>query len=450
MEIKGKSFLVAGMGKSGIAAARVLLRDGGKVFLYDKKAEGEIPEAVVEAGRISGEYFGKIPEASEKFDYLVISPGIPLDEEIAAFGKSNCGEIMGELELAYRLSRGSYIAITGTNGKTTTTSLVGEILEKAGRETYVVGNIGYPVIDAAEKSTENGWFAAEVSSFQLETTKDFAPKVSAILNVTPDHLNRHKTMENYAAAKAKVFENQTADDYFVVNKDNKEAFELAVNCPAQVVAFSRLEELEEGCFVKDGAIVIKKSCEEAVELCKISDIGIPGVHNVENVLAAAAMCYCAGVRAEVIAEAVKAFKGVEHRIEFVAEVDGVKYYNDSKGTNTDAAGKAIDALEKNIYLLAGGYDKKEDFNPFVASFNGRVKHMYLIGATSPIIAEACERNGFKAYTELNTLKECIMEAKAAAKPGDIVLLSPACASWGMYNNYEERGAEFKACVRGFL
>lgn len=452
MEIKGRSFLVAGMGKSGIAAMRTLVKDGGEVYIYDKKGEADISDSLKEEikGKVSGAYFGRVPESSRRFDCMVISPGVPLDEEIAVYGKTNCGEIMGELELAYRLSKGSYIAITGTNGKTTTTTLVGEIMKKSGAETYVVGNIGYPVIDAAELSSEKGWFVAEVSSFQLETVRDFAPKVSAILNITPDHLNRHKTMENYAAAKAEVFRNQTAADYFVVNRDNPEAYELAKDCPARVVPFSRLVELEEGCFVKDGKIVIKEKDGEAVELCSVDDIGIPGAHNLENVLAAAAVCSCAGISPEIIKKAVREFEGVEHRIEFVAEIDGVRYYNDSKGTNTDASGKAIDALEKNIILLAGGYDKKEDFNPFVASFGGRVKHMYLIGQTAGIIADACDKNGFTAYTHMETLKDCVEAARDLAKPGDIVLLSPACASWGMYNNYEERGADFKNCVKSFL
>lgn len=452
MEIKGKSFLVAGMGKSGIAAMRTLLKDGGEVYIYDKKAEEEVSDSLKEEvkGKVKGSYFGVLPEKDRRFDFMVISPGVPLDEDIAVYGKTNCGEIIGELELAYRLSKGRYIAITGTNGKTTTTTLVGEILEKSGAETYVVGNIGYPVIDAAELASDKGWFVAEVSSFQLETIRDFGPKVSAILNITPDHLNRHKTMENYAAAKAEVFRNQTADDYFVVNKDNPEAFDLAKNCPAKVVPFSRLEELEEGCFVKDGNIVIKEKGGDSVVLCAVEDIGIPGAHNLENVLAAAAVSWCAGISPEMIKKSVREFEGVEHRIEFVAEIDGVRYYNDSKGTNTDASGKAIDALEKNIILLAGGYDKKEDFNPFIASFGGRVKQMYLIGQTAGIIAEACDNNGFKAYTHMETLKDCVEAAKNLAQPGDIVLLSPACASWGMYNNYEERGADFKNCVKSFL
>lgn len=448
MELKGKTVLVAGMGKSGIAAVKALLKKNAVISIYDKKEESNVSEAVrkmAEENNITC-YWNRIPDGV-KFDYFVISPGIPLDEDIAVYAKENCGEILGELELAYRLSKGKYIAITGTNGKTTTTTLVGEILKQSERDTYVVGNIGYPVIDAAEFSTDDTWYSAEVSSFQLETAKEFKPVVSAILNVTPDHLNRHKTMEAYADAKANVFRNQTEDEYFVVNKDCPESWILADKCKATVVPFSRLEELDFGCFVKNDEIVVKEKNGEIVFICKCDDIGIPGAHNLENVLAAAAICYFAGVAPSVIREAVQKFEGVEHRIEFVSEINGVRYYNDSKGTNTDASGKAIDALKKNIILLAGGYDKKEDFEPFVAAFDGRVKHMYLIGVTAPIIAAACDKVGFKDYTFKEDLQQCVESAYEIAEAGDIVLLSPACASWGMYNNYEERGRHFKDCVR---
>lgn len=447
MELKDKTVLVAGMGKSGVAAVKALIKKQAAVAVYDKKQESDISEDVklLAANNKLKCYWGAVPQPDTKFDYFVVSPGIPLDEEIVAYAEKNCNEILGELELAYRLSKGHYLAITGTNGKTTTTSLVGEILKKSGRKTFVVGNIGNPVIDAAEKSDEDTWFSAEVSSFQLETVAEFRPVVSAILNITPDHLNRHKTMEAYAAAKAKIFESQTKDDYFVVNKDCKISWALAEKCKARVVPFSRLEELDFGCFVKDGKIVIKDD-EKETFICGCDAIQMPGTHNLENVLAAAAICYFAGVEPEVIGEAVSGFEGVEHRIEFVAEINGVRYYNDSKGTNTDASRKAIEALEKNIILIAGGYDKKEDFGPFVRDFNGRVKHMYLIGVTAPVIAKACDDAGYKDYTFKDDLGQCVDSAYELAEPGDIVLLSPACASWDMYKSFEERGRHFKNCV----
>lgn len=449
MELKGKTALVAGIGKSGLAAVKVLLSKKAQVYLYDKKNESEIPSEVknMAADNDIKCYWGNIPCNDEKFDILVISPGIPLDEDIAVFGRENCSEILGELELAYRLSKGNYIGITGTNGKTTTTSLVGEILALSGRETFVVGNIGDPVAEAAVRSADNSWFAAELSSFQLETISEFKAKVSGILNITPDHLNRHKTMDAYAQAKARVFENQTKEDYFVVNKDCARSWALAGACPATVVPFSRKEALDFGCFVKDDEIVIKNQRGEEIFICRCEELQIPGTHNLENALAAAAMCYFAGIEPEIIAKGIRDFEGVEHRIEFVSEIDGVRYYNDSKGTNTDASSKAIDALKQNIILIAGGYDKKEDFGPFVKSFDGRVKHMYLIGVTAPIIAKACDDAGFKNYTFKEDMQECVQSGYELAEKGDIVLLSPACASWGMYNNYEERGRHFKECVK---
>ena len=449
MELKGKRVLVAGMGKSGLAAMRVLLQEGASVSVYDNKREWEIPaetrQEVREKARTH--YWGGIPEEGLRFDYMIISPGIPLTADIALYGKSHCGEVIGELELAYRLSKGKYIAITGTNGKTTTTSLVGEILEKAGRKTSVVGNIGAPVAYAAEGSTEDSWFVAEVSSFQLETVSEFHPVVSAILNLTPDHLNRHGTMEEYGRAKANVYRKQTKDDFFVVNRDNKEGYELAADCPARVIPFSRLEELEEGCFVREDRIVIREKQGELTEICALSDIGIPGAHNVENVLAAAAICYYAGIAPADIARGIREFEGVEHRIEFVEEIRGVRYYNDSKGTNTDAARKALEALKENIILIAGGYDKKEEFGPFAEDMKGRVKHLLLMGKTAEKIAAACREAGFEDFTFCEDLAACMDEAVRIAEEGDVVLLSPACASWDMYPSYEVRGKEFKELVR---
>lgn len=444
MELKEKRVLVAGMGKSGLASLRILKEEGARVFVYDKmpeKLSGEVKKEAEEKAECC--YWGELPEEDRQFDYLVISPGVPMTEDIALYGKEHCDEVIGELELAYRLSRGQFIAITGTNGKTTTTSLVGEILQKAGRKTSVVGNIGDPVVYAAEGSEEDSWFVAEVSSFQLETVKEFHPVVSALLNLTPDHLNRHGTMEEYGRCKANVYLNQTKEDFFVVNLDNKEGYELAGNCPANVIPFSRLEEPEQGCFVKNGKIVIRNLQQEQIEICSLEDIGIPGAHNVENVLAAAAICYYAGVDPAVIARGIREFQGVEHRIEFVDEIRGVRYYNDSKGTNTDASRKALEALKENIILIAGGYDKKENMLPFARDLEGKVKHLLLMGVTAGTIADACEEAGFHDYSFCKDLEECMDRAYEMAESGDIVLLSPACASWDMYPSYEVRGRHFK-------
>ena len=448
MELRDKRILIAGIGKSGMAALRVLTEKGAEVRVYDNKKPEEIDAEVKKEAeeKAAACYWGELPEAELEFDQMIISPGIALTEDIAVYGKEHSVEVIGELELAYRLSRGKYIAITGTNGKTTTTSLVGEILKKAGRKTFVVGNIGEPVVYAAEKSDADSWFAAEVSSFQLETVKEFHPVVSAMLNLTPDHLNRHGTFEEYGRAKANVYKNQTRDDYFIVNWDNREGYALAGNCPALVIPFSRKEELEEGCFVKDGRIVIRDLEDREVDICSLADIRIPGDHNVENVLAAAAMCFYAGVEPADIARGIREFEGVEHRIEFVDEIGGVRYYNDSKGTNTDASRKALEALKENIILIAGGYDKKENMLPFAEDLKGRVKHLLLMGVTAPDIAKACDEAGFADYSFRKDLEECMDAAYEMAEPGDIVLLSPACASWDMYPSYEVRGRHFKELV----
>lgn len=449
MELKGKCVLAAGMGKSGIAVMEAALRAGAQVILYDKKREREISEEVrnIAVRNAIHCFWGVLPPQEEKIDYVVLSPGIPLTEEIVEYGNRMGAEIIGELELAYRLSKGTYFGITGTNGKTTTTSLVGEILKAAGKHTFVVGNIGTAAVSLAEQSTADTYFAAEISSFQLETIQTFKPKVSALLNITPDHLNRHGTMEGYAAAKARIFKNQDAGDFFVVNRDCPISYKLSETCGAQVFPFSRKEQLLRGCFIKKNHIVIKDGEDKEITLCACDDLQIPGSHNLENALAAAAICYCGGIAPFTIEKGLRAFQGVEHRIEYVDTLEGVAYYNDSKGTNTDAAKKAIDAMEKNIILIAGGYDKGEKFERFIEYFNGRVKHMMVLGQTSEQIMAAADSVGYHSYTKKESLRDCVTAAAEIAVSGDIVLLSPACASWGMYDNFEQRGREFKALVK---
>ena len=309
----------------------------------------------------------------------------------------------------------------------------------------MVGNIGTAAIPDAAAADEQDWLIAEASSFQLETTKYFKPQVSAILNLTPDHLNRHHTMEAYAAAKAKIFANQTEAGYLVINYDDKECYALSRTCKARVVPFSRKEELDFGAFVKDGKIVIRDD-EKLVEICHLEDIRVIGSHNVENILAAAAIAYFAGIDYTVIGQAIISFAGVEHRIEYCGEVDGVKYYNDSKGTNVDAAVTAIKAIKENIILIAGGDGKGQDFEPFIRAFDGAVKKMILLGRDGKLIAEAAEKNGFKDYVFCDDMPACVKKAGEIAERGDVVLLSPACASWDMYEDFEQRGNHFKSCV----
>lgn len=447
--IRNKKVLVVGLGNSGKAAVQAMVKLGAVVSVQDSKEESDIDvqlRAFLEDKNVRC-YFGKTPDDMTAFDILILSPGVSPELEFIKEAKAAGAEIIGELEIAYRVGKGKYVAITGTNGKTTTTTLVGEIYKAAGKTTYVVGNIGVAVISKAISAEEDSWLITETSSFQLETIKEFRPEVSAILNLTPDHMDRHKTMENYGQAKAEIFRNQTSEQYCVINYDDKTCYALAENCKAVTVPFSRKEELEFGAFVKDGSIVIKNEQGELVNICRCEDLQIPGSHNLENALAACAIAYFGGIDEVTIAKALTAFRGVEHRIELCNEIDGIKFVNDSKGTNPDAAIKAIEAMKENIILIAGGYDKNASFDEFAKALKGRVKALMLMGKTATKIKDAAEKNGFVNATILKDMDACVREAYHMAKPGDIVLLSPACASWDMYSNFEQRGEHFKACVR---
>lgn len=448
-QLENKKVLVVGMGKSGIAASQALLKLGAKVSVYDKKQEDEIDPQLIQFFRNKQVvcYFDCEPDHIETLDMVVISPGVPLDTGFVLRAKEAGAEIIGELEIAYRVGQGKYVAITGTNGKTTTTTLVGEIFERSGRKTYVVGNVGVAVISKALSADPEAWLVTETSSFQLETTKYFRPQVSALLNLTPDHLDRHKTWENYGAAKAKIFANQSKDQYFVVNADDETCLALAENCPATIIPFSRKQILDSGCCLLDGHIVMREGGETVVVICGAEELKIPGNHNLENALAATAVSFYAGIDPDVIGEALRHFGGVEHRLEFVGEVDGIRFVNDSKGTNPEASIKAVEAIKGNMILIAGGYDKGADYEELIRSFQGRVKHLVLLGKTAPKIKETAERLGFSAITLAKTMDECVKTGYRLASAGDTVLLSPACASWDMYTCFEQRGEHFKHCVR---
>lgn len=448
-EVKDKKILVVGLGRSGIAACYALADKGAKIYVQDSKKESDIEPELLKFLKNAGAecYFGREPETAG-LDAVVLSPGVNPELGFVRKAADEGAEIIGELELAYRLGKGQYVGITGTNGKTTTTTLVGQIFKASGRKSHTVGNIGVAVISASVNADEDTWLVTETSSFQLETTKYFRPRVSAVLNLTPDHLDRHHTMENYGAAKAKIFARQTEDDYAVMNLDDDASYRLLSHgCRAKVVPFSRKKELDFGAYVNNGEIVISDLVTgEPVKICRVDEIKILGTHNLENVLAAAAICFCAGIDARVIGDTIRNFGGVEHRIEFCRELNGVKYYNDSKGTNVDAAVTAIKALEKNIILIAGGDGKGQDFDPFLGEFRGRIKHLILIGRDGRLIAEAADRAGFSNYSYGSDMEECVIKAHSMAEPGDSVILSPACASWDMYKNYEIRGNHFKECV----
>ncbi|MBQ6401298.1 MAG: UDP-N-acetylmuramoyl-L-alanine--D-glutamate ligase [Firmicutes bacterium] len=447
-ELKDKKILVVGMGRSGIAAMETALDLGAEVSVQDSKSLEEIDPQLRKTleGNPVKPWLGCVPEDIGQYDLMILSPGVPTDLPMVEDARAAGVEIIGELEFAYRLCKGSFIGITGTNGKTTTTTLVGEIYKAAGRETYVVGNIGVAVLSGARQASAEGWLVTEVSSFQLETTEEFRPEVSAILNLTPDHLNRHKTMENYGKAKARIFQRQSRDQYCVVNADDPVCYALTEGCPATVVPFSRLKELDFGAFVRDGIITIRDQEGKEISLCRADELRIPGSHNLENALAAAAIACFGGIEPQAITETLRTFAGVAHRIELVREIGGVRFVNDSKGTNTDAAIKAIEAMKENIILIAGGYDKKADFTPLIEAFAGRVKKAILLGETAPIIRETAEKMGFTETETCADMEECVARAWACAKPGDVVLLSPACASWDMYDNFEQRGEHFRRCA----
>lgn len=450
MNINHLSVLVVGMGKSGIAAAEALLSKGAKVSIYDKKTSSELEPHLIQFFHNKNVtfYFGMEPKEMGRFDLVVMSPGVPLSLPFIQNAVDLGVEVIGEVELAFRMGKGSYVAITGTNGKTTTTVLTGEIFKDAGRPTEVVGNVGLAVISKALSATKETWMITEISSFQLETTKQFHPHISALLNVTPDHMDRHKTLENYAQSKAMIFQNQKKSDYFVVNYDDEVSYQLAEKCKATVVPFSRKTILPFGAFIDDGAIVIKDQAGETHRICMAEELGIPGAHNLENALAASAIGFFAGIEPQSIAKTLCRFQGVAHRLEYSGQVNGIRFVNDSKGTNPEASIKALEAITSKIILIAGGYDKGSSYDGFIDAFQGKVKTLVLLGKTAPAIKAAAEAKGFNEIFMAKDMEECVREGFKAAESGDTVLLSPACASWDMYQNYEQRGEHFKNCVKG--
>lgn len=451
MEYNGKKALVCGMARSGIAAAKLLNRLGARVTLQDMKKREEISADVL---ALEGEgivlYTGANPdEIACAQDLIVLSPGIPCDLPFIAAAENAGIEVISEVELAYRLTPCPITAITGTNGKTTTTTLTGEIMKTACSGTAVVGNIGIPYSEEVERLTEKDWVVAEISSFQMEKAKEFHPHISAVLNITPDHLNRHKTMDVYIAMKERVFAKQTAEDFCILNHGDEACRKMADKTAAKVFFFDSSETLAEGIYLDGDAIEVRWGAINET-LIHVDELQILGVHNYENVMAAAAMGICAGIALDTIRAVLKGFAGVAHRIEYVATVDGVDYYNDSKGTNVDASIRAVLAMKKPIVLIGGGYDKGSSFDEWTKLFPGRVKHLVLIGVTAPKVRASAEKFGFTAISDCETFAEAVDLCREKAEDGDCVLLSPACASWGMFDNYEQRGDMFKEQVRGYL
>lgn len=446
MEVTKKKVLVFGSGISGIGAVKLLEADGAKVTLYDgnEKLKAEEVRGKLGEGSKAAIIIGAFPEELyDDLDIAILSPGVPTDLPIVNRMREQGILITGEVELAYEAGKGDVLAITGTNGKTTTTALLGEIMGNY-KKTFVVGNIGNPYTTAVSGMDEDSVTVAEMSSFQLETIIDFRPKVSAILNFTPDHLNRHHTMEAYVDAKKNIARNQTEEDYCILNYEDALTREFGENIRAQVLYFSSKRKLEKGIYLEDGKIIYNNG--EEVFVCRVEELNILGTHNFENVMAAAAMALVYGVPAKVVRKSVLAFKGVEHRIEYVAEKKGVAYYNDSKGTNPDAAIKGIQAMNRPTVLIGGGYDKDSVYTDWINSFDGKVKKLILIGATREKIARDADACGFTDYQFAETFEEAVLTAAKLAQAGDAVLLSPACASWGMFPNYEVRGEKFKEIV----
>ena len=450
MDLTDKKVVVVGTGVSGMGAVKLLSETSADITLYDgndKADRDEILKKIPDDCDLRL-IIGEMPdEVVKETDLLVISPGVPIDSDIVKLFEKENVPVWGEIELAYNFEQGTVFAITGTNGKTTTTTLVGEIMKKYNNQTFVVGNIGNSYTSEVLKTTKDSYTVAEISSFQLETIREFAPKGSAILNITPDHLNRHYTMENYAAVKESITKNQwkvREDDYCVLNYDDKVLREFGKTIKNPVY-FSRKEKPSKGAYL-DGRIIRYFDGKDDYEVMSVDDMHLFGNHNYENVMAAIAMTIEAGVPLNIIINVIKDFMGVEHRIEYVRDKNGVRYYNDSKGTNPDSSIKALEAMSRPTILIAGGYDKHSEFDEFIEAFDNKVKLMVLLGQTADKIEETAVRHGFTNIIKTDSLEKAVKICAENAVSGHVVLLSPACASWGMFKNYEERGKLFKEYV----
>lgn len=444
MNLEGKNVLVIGLGKSGVAAAIKVSELGAKVVASDNRKDIENINDIkpyVEKLVLGGHPLGLL----ENCDLIIVSPGIPNDIDIINKAREKNIPVISELELGYRLVKSPIIAITGTNGKTTTTTLVGKILKNSGKKIVMAGNIGIPLVEEVKKDKEVNYIVLEVSSFQLQNIMHFRPKISVILNITEDHLNRHKTFDNYIKSKARIFENQNKNDFIVLNADDDIVLSLANYSKGNVVFFSRKKELSEGVYVKNGVIVIKRG-GAIFPVLKADELGIKGDHNLENALAAICVAVILGINPNTLAETLKVFRGVEHRLEYVTTISGVKFVNDSKGTNPDASIKAIEAIDRPLILIAGGYNKNSDFSNFIKTFKGKVKEVVLIGETAPIIEKEAKKYGFSNISVATSMHDAVFLAYKLSQPGDVVLLSPACASWDMFKSFEERGRVFKKAV----
>lgn len=450
MNVEGKNILVLGLGKSGMAAAAFLADRGARVTASDAKGPGALTPSLkdLEARENVTLALGR-PQTPDllnpEVDLVVKSPGVPPHIPPLVEARKRKIPVLSEIEVAYAFIKAPIIGITGTNGKTTTTTLLGEILKGAGERVHVGGNIGTPLLDLVAKCRPGDLLVTELSSFQLEYIRDFRPHISVFLNISADHLDHHGTFEAYLQAKANIFLNQREEDFAVLNLDDPALKALEGGIKARIVPFSSRKSLGEGVFVEGGKIIIAAGgpCQTVLP---VDDLALPGRHNLENSLAAVAAAHCRGVAPGVMAKTLSSFAGVEHRMEFVGEVKGIAFVNDSKGTNPDAAIMALNSYKEPIVLIAGGKDKGAVFEELADAIQNRVSHLVLLGETREKIARACREAGFSAYTLAGSLEEAVLKAYRRAKPGDIVLLSPACASWDMFSSFEERGNQFKSLI----
>lgn len=446
MNIKDKKVLLVGLAKTGVSTIKKLDKLGASIVVTDIKPKEKLEDILSQLNGLNNvEYIlGSHPEDISDIDLTIVSPGVPLDLPFIEKLKESNVKIIGEVELAYTLSNNPiFVGITGTNGKTTTTSLVGEIFKEANRDTYIVGNIGNPVIDTVDYTNENSVLVTELSSFQLESIDTFRPKVSSILNITEDHLNRHHTMENYINAKARIFENQEKSDFSILNYDDSIVRNLNKNNNASILYFSRKEKVDQGVYLDENNNIVISIDGKQITILNRNELSLPGDHNLENAMAAILMTYVVGVDLEVIKQVLTTFKGVEHRLEFVTNKNGIMFVNDSKGTNPDSTIKAIGSYERPIILIAGGMDKHSDFTDMMKCATKNVKELVLLGETADKIEASARKEGLENITKVKNMEEAVKKAYELAEDGDVVLLSPGCASWDMYPNFEARGLDFK-------
>jgi UDP-N-acetylmuramoylalanine--D-glutamate ligase len=448
MNMMDKKILIFGTGISGISAAKLLESTTNNIIMYEGNNTLDIPQLKAKLG---DDFRGRIlygdltDELIESLDLVVLSPGVPTDLELVNKMRDSNIPIIGEIELAYHFAKGRIACITGTNGKTTTTTLVGQILNSYYESVFVVGNIGLPYTSTALMTTEKSVTVAELSSFQLETIRDFNPDVSAILNITPDHLNRHHTMENYINAKVNITLNQGENQVCILNYEDEVLRKVGDKLNTKIFYFSSMRSLENGIYLENDNIIYRKENEE-IFICNVNELNIFGRHSYENVMAAVAIALSLNVPLINIQTTIKKFIAVEHRIEYVTTKNGVKYYNDSKGTNPDASMKAIESMQTPTVLIAGGYDKNSDYDEWVGTFGNKIKCLVLLGQTKDKIKETALKHGFTNIVIVDSLEEAVKVCSKTASNGECVLLSPACASWGMFKDYEERGRLFKQYV----